>query len=88
MMQLGQHRENLNGDLFLSVQALGLTTIPGKTRDLGDHTLMTVKVIGMNCHQDLTWLIHAQDILMTSVLGALEGVPHKDGAMNHLMVLR
>lgn len=49
---------------------------------------MTVKAIGMNFHLDLTWVIHAQDILMTSVLGALEGVPHKDGAMNHLMVLR
>ena len=38
---------------FSFVQVLGLTTTPGKTRDLGDHILMNVKATGMN-HKDLT----------------------------------
>jgi len=40
--------------VFFFVQVLGLTMIPGKTKDLGDHTLVNVKVTEMNYHQDLT----------------------------------
>lgn len=60
---------------------------PGKSRDLGDHTLMNTKTTGMNCHRDLTWVIRTQDIHVTLVQGALGGVARKDRAMIHLRIV-
>ena len=56
---------------------------PGWTRGLGDHTPMSVKKTGMSCHQDLTWAISTNDILTTSVQGALGGVLQEGVAMIH-----
>ena len=54
MMQSEQNMQKLKWSafVFVFVQVLGLTTTPDKTRDLGDHILMNVKVTGMNYHQD------------------------------------
>jgi len=54
MMQSEQNMQKLKWSAFVFVfeQVLGLTTTPDKTRDLGDHILMNVKVTGMNYHQD------------------------------------
>ena len=55
-MQSEQNAGKLKWSTFVSffVQVLDRTTTPDKTRDLGDHILMNVKVTGMNYHQDLT----------------------------------